>query len=301
MAQEALEGLAIRPDGVYVDATFGGGGHAGLILQQLGGKGRLIAFDQDEDAQRNVPEDVRLEFVPHNFRYLKKFLRLCGIRAVDGILADLGVSSHQLDEATRGFSFRFDHFLDMRMNQQAELTAAKVLNTYSQEALQDIFSRYGELRNARTLSEVLVAERAHREIKTIGDLLSIAEPLIRGHRHRYLAQLFQALRIEVNDEMGALKDFLDQCLEVLKPDGRLVVITYHSVEDRMVKHAMKTGNVEGNAEQDFYGHIFRPYHLITKKALEPGPEEIRSNPRARSAKLRIAARTSEQRIDNQNA
>lgn len=295
MAREALEGLAIRSEGIYVDATFGGGGHARMLLEQLGDKGRLIAFDQDEDARRNLPADRRLEFVPNNFRFLKKYLRVLGIASVDGILADLGVSSHQLDEASRGFSFRFEHLLDMRMNSQADLTAAQVLNTYTQEDLQALFSAYGELRNSRTLAEAIVAERRHRELRTISDLVGIADPLVRGNRHRYLAQLFQALRIEVNDEMGALKDFLDQCIEVLRPGGRLVVIAYHSIEDRMVKHSMKCGNIDGVPESDFYGRIFRPYHLITKKALPPSAQEIRSNPRARSARLRIAARTEEGR------
>ena len=296
MARESLEGLAIRSEGTYVDATFGGGGHAGMILNQLGDKGRLIAFDQDEDARRNLPSDARLEFVPNNFRFLKKYLRVFGVTEVDGILADLGVSSHQLDEASRGFSFRFEHLLDMRMNAQADLTAAKVLNTYTQEDLQAIFSQYGELRNSRTLAEAVVAERRHREFRTISDLVGVAESLVRGNRHRYLAQLFQALRIEVNDEMGALKDFLDQCVEVLRPGGRLVVIAYHSVEDRMVKHSMKCGNIDGVPESDFYGRIFRPYHIITKKALQPDNQEIRRNPRARSARLRIAVRTDEGRI-----
>jgi 16S rRNA (cytosine1402-N4)-methyltransferase len=294
MAREALEGLSIRPDGVYVDVTFGGGGHSRLILGQLGTKGRLIAFDQDEDARRNLFPDGRLEFIPHNFRYLKKFLRVSGISAVDGILADLGVSSHQLDEASRGFSFRFDHALDMRMTAQGELTAAQVLNTYPAERLQAILSAYGELRNSRTLAEAIVAERGHRELRTIADLVGIAEPLIRGNRHRYLAQLFQALRIEVNDEIGALRDFLGQAIDVLRPGGRLVVIAYHSVEDRMVKHSMKTGNTDGRAESDFFGHIYRPYRIITKKAIQPGDAELRSNPRSRSAKLRIAERTDEQ-------
>ncbi len=295
MAREALEGLAIRSEGTYVDATFGGGGHARMILEHLGDKGRLIAFDQDEDARGNLPTDRRLEFVPNNFRFLKKYLRVLGIASVDGILADLGVSSHQLDEASRGFSFRFEHLLDMRMNTQADLTAAQVLNTYTQEDLQTIFSTYGELRNSKTLAEAVVAGRRHRELRTISDLVGIAEPLVRGNRHRYLAQLFQALRIEVNDEMGALKDFLDQCIEVLRPGGRLVVIAYHSIEDRMVKHFMKCGNIDGEPESDFYGHIFRPYHIITKKALQPDAQETRRNPRARSARLRIAARTEEGR------
>ena len=297
MAREALEGLAIKPEGIYVDATFGGGGHARMILEQLGDKGRLIAFDQDEDARRNLPADSRLEFVPNNFRFLKKYLRVLGVAAVDGILADLGVSSHQLDEASRGFSFRFEHLLDMRMNTQADLTAAQVLNTYTQDDLQAIFSEYGELRNSKTLAEAIVSGRRHRELRTISDLIGIAEPLVRGNRHRYLAQLFQALRIEVNDEMGALQDFLDQCIEVLRPGGRLVVIAYHSIEDRMVKYSMKCGNTDGVPESDFYGHIFRPYQMITKKALQPDPQEIRTNPRSRSARLRIAARTEEGRTD----
>ncbi len=288
MAEEALQGLSIHPDGVYVDATFGGGGHSRLILNALSGKGRLIAFDQDEDAKANLPQDGRLEFVPHNFRLLRKFCRLAGVKAVDGILADLGVSSHQLDEGTRGFSYRFDHLLDMRMNQLEPRTAATVLNTYSPEDLQELFSAYGEVRNARSLAMRIASERSHREIKTVGDLLSIAEPLVRGHRQRYLSQVFQALRIEVNDEMGALTEFLEQSLEVLKPGGRLVVIAYHSLEDRLVKHFLKTGNGDGEIEQDDFGHIYRPFQVITKKALEPSPEEIERNPRSRSAKLRIA-------------
>lgn len=288
MAAEALEGLRIAPDGVYVDATFGGGGHAGLILSALNDKGRLVAFDQDADAAANVPQDERLEFVPHNFRHLKKFLRLLGHKTVDGILADLGVSSHQFDEGSRGFSFRFDHLLDMRMNRNEEKTAAQVLNTYSADELQTMFSTYGEVRNARSLAQQIVAARSHREIKTVADFLTILDPLVRGQRQRYLAQAFQALRIEVNDEMGVLKAFLEQTLEVLKPGGRLVVIAYHSLEDRLIKQFMKTGDVEGVLEQDFYGHIKRPFVLITKKALEPSAAEIERNPRARSAKLRIA-------------
>jgi 16S rRNA (cytosine1402-N4)-methyltransferase len=295
MAAESLEGLAIRPAGVYVDATFGGGGHSRLILQQLGDKGRLIAFDQDEDAVRNVPGDARLTFVPHNFRFLKRFLKLYGIKAADGILADLGVSSHQLDEAERGFAYRFDAGLDMRMNRQQERTAADVLNTYSAEALQRLFSEYGEVRNARTLAQRLVQERQSRSIDTVANLLAVVEPLIRGKRERYLAQLFQALRIEVNDEMGALADFLAQSLEALRPGGRLVVIAYHSVEDRLVKNFLKTGNIHGTPERDFYGNIYRPFRILTKKALQASPEEIAENPRARSARLRIA-----ERLQNEN-
>lgn len=292
MAGESLEGLAVRPDGIYVDATFGGGGHAALILGQLGAAGRLIAFDQDEDAAANLPDDPRLTFVPHNFRFLKRFLKLYGIGSgtVDGILADLGVSSHQLDEAERGFSYRFDAELDMRMNRQQERTAAQIVNTYSAEALQHLFSEYGEVRNARTLARRLVEERQLRSIDTVGNLLSVVEPLIRGKRERYLAQLFQALRIEVNDEMGALTDFLTQSLEALRIGGRLVVIAYHSVEDRFVKHFLKTGNIEGKPERDFYGNIYRPFRLLTKKALPASSEEIAENPRARSARLRIGER-----------
>lgn len=297
MATESLEGLAVRPEGVYVDATFGGGGHSRLMLQQLGDKGRLIAFDQDEDAARNVPDDARMTFVPHNFRFLKRFLKLYGIKAVDGILADLGVSSHQLDEAERGFSYRFDAGLDMRMNRQQERTAADVINTYSAEALQRLFSEYGEVRNARTLAQRLVEERQSRSIDTVANLLAVVEPLIRGKRERYLAQLFQALRIEVNDEMGVLADFLEQSLEVLRPGGRLVVIAYHSVEDRLVKNFLKTGNINGTPERDFYGNIYRPFRLLTKKALQASSEEIADNPRARSARLRIGERLHSEQDD----
>lgn len=287
MARECIEGLAVQPGGVYVDATFGGGGHSRRILEQLGEKGRLIGFDQDEDAAENVPEDPRLTFVPHNFRFLKRFLKLYGIKAIDGVLADLGVSSHQLDEASRGFSYRYDADLDMRMNRQQERTAAQVINTYPEEELQGLFSEYGEVRNARTLAGRLVKERQTRPIRTIGNLLSVIDPLVRGKRERYLAQVFQALRIEVNDEMEALRDFLEQSLELLKPGGRLVIIAYHSIEDRLVKNFLKTGNVHGKVRRDFYGNIYRPFRLIVKGE-GPGEEEIAENPRARSARLRVA-------------
>lgn len=300
MAREALEALAIDPEGTYVDATFGGGGHAKMILGQLGGKGRLIAFDQDEDAQRNLPEDPRLTFVASNFRHLKRFLRLHRVEAVDGILADLGVSSHQLDEPGRGFSYRFDSLLDMRMNKEETTTAASILNTYSAEKLQEVFSRFGEIRNARSLAQRVVSERASRELRSIGDLLAVADPLVRGHRPRYLSQLFQALRIEVNDEMGALESFLDQTLDVLSPGGRLVILTYHSLEDRMVKNFLRSGNVEGEVEQDFYGNIYRPFRLITPKPVEPGADEIERNPRARSARLRCGERLEEQEIQEKD-
>ena len=287
LASESIEALAIRPGGTYVDATFGGGGHSRLILNELGAEGRLLGFDQDEDALANILEDGRFTFVHHNFRFLKRFLRLHRIQEVDGILADLGVSSHQLDVAERGFSYRFDAALDMRMNQQQEKTAATLVNTYDAEALQELFSNYGEVRNARTLAQRIVEERRHRPIETIGAFLAVVEPVIRGHRARYLSQAFQALRIEVNDEMGALQEFLEQSLEVLKPGGRLAVITYHSIEDRMVKNFLKAGNFEGRQEKDFYGNIQRPFKVISRKAIVPSEEEVQQNPRARSAKLRI--------------
>ncbi|MEQ8702324.1 MAG: 16S rRNA (cytosine(1402)-N(4))-methyltransferase RsmH [Phaeodactylibacter sp.] len=287
MAQACIDGLITDPEGTYVDATFGGGGHSRLILDHLGEGGKLVGFDQDEDALGNVPEDDRFIFVQHNFRFLKRFLKLHRIRQVDGILADLGVSSHQLDVPERGFSFRFDAPLDMRMNQQQDETAASLLQRLNAEDLQDILGRFGEVRNAKTLAEQLVAEQRVKPIETIGEFLTVVDPLVRGNRARYLAQVFQALRIAVNDEMGALEDFLQQCLEVLRPGGRLVVMAYHSLEDRMVKHFLKTGNVEGVQEKDFYGNIHRPFKVLTKKAVVPAKEEIERNSRARSAKLRI--------------
>jgi 16S rRNA (cytosine1402-N4)-methyltransferase len=290
MAQPCIDGLVTNPNGVYVDATFGGGGHSQLILEHLGEQGKLLGFDQDEDALANVPEDDRFIFVQHNFRFLKRFLKLHRIREVDGIMADLGVSSHQLDVPERGFSFRFDAPLDMRMNQQQEETAASLLQRLTVEELQDILSRFGEVRNAKTLAEQLVAEQRVKPIETIGAFLAVVDPLVRGNRARYLAQVFQALRIAVNDEMGALEDFLNQCLEVLKPGGRLVVLSYHSLEDRMVKHFLKTGNVEGVQEKDFYGNINRPFKILTRKAELPTEEEIERNSRARSAKLRVGER-----------
>jgi 16S rRNA (cytosine1402-N4)-methyltransferase len=287
MPKESLEGLAIAENGVFVDATFGGGGHSRLILDALGDKGRLLGFDQDKDALANVPEDERFTFVQHNFRFLRRFLKLYGIRQVDGILADLGVSSHQLDEGSRGFSYRFDHELDMRMNQSDGVTAADLLNTYSEEELVRIFSEYGEVRNSKTLAAGIVQARQGKSIRTVGDFLSTIDPLIRGSRRKYLSQVFQALRIEVNDEIGALEEFLEQSLEVLKPGGRLVVISYHSLEDRLAKNFLRSGNLKGEQEKDFYGNIYRPFKVITRKALLPAPAEIETNPRARSAKLRV--------------
>ena len=287
LAEECIEALAIQPAGIYVDATFGGGGHSTLILNELSDNGRLLGFDQDEDAMSNIPDNASFTFVHHNFRYLKRFLKLHGIKGVDGILADLGVSSHQLDEKERGFSHRFDSQLDMRMNQQGDQTAADVLNSYDAASLQQVFSQYGEVRNARTLALKIVESRANQPLETIGQFLDLIDPLVRGQKHRYLSQVFQALRIEVNDEMGALKDFLSQTLEVLKPGGRLVVISYHSIEDRIVKNFLRAGNVEGTINKDFYGNIEKPFKLISRKALLPSPEEIKRNPRSRSAKLRI--------------
>ena len=287
LAKESIDALNIKPKGVYVDATFGGGGHSKLILDKLDTDSRLIGFDQDEDALANVIDDDRFAFVHHNFRFLKRFLKLHGIRKVDGILADLGVSSHQLDEAERGFSYRFDAKLDMRMNQQSGENAADLLNTLNAEALQNLFSLYGEVRNSKMLASAIVAKRQASSIRTIGDFLAVLDPLIRGQRNRYLAQVFQALRIAVNDEMGALADFFQQAGEVLNPGGRLVVITYHSIEDRLTKRLLKTGNVEGTVEKDFYGNINKPFKVMTKKAIVPTPEEIKRNPRSRSAKLRI--------------
>lgn len=290
LAKESIEALAIKKDGVYLDATFGGGGHSRLILNELGEKGRLFAFDQDDDALRNLIDDERFTFNHHNFRYMKQFLRLHGVKQVDGILADLGVSSHQLNEAERGFSFRFEADLDMRMNRSEETTAATILKTYSADALQTLFSEYGEVRNAKSLAQKIVQDRGHRPIRTIGDLLGIIEPLVRGHKNRYLAQVFQALRIEVNDEMGALQEFLEATLEVLKPGGRLVVISFHSLEDRMVKNLLKTGNVEGEKKSDFYGKIERPFEQLFKGVITPSEDEMAKNTRARSAKMRVGIR-----------
>ncbi|MFQ5446903.1 MAG: 16S rRNA (cytosine(1402)-N(4))-methyltransferase RsmH [Saprospiraceae bacterium] len=286
LAKECLDALSVKKDGVYVDATFGGGGHSRLILKELGDDGRLYAFDQDDDALKNLPDDERLIFNHHNFRYLKRFLRLHGVRMVDGILADLGVSSHQLNEAERGFSFRFEAALDMRMNRQDAKTAADVLNTYSATDLQRVFGEYGEVRNAKTLARRIVQQRTLKPIQSTADFMLVLESLIRGQRNRYLAQAFQALRIEVNDEMGALKEFLEASVEVLKPGGCLVVLSYHSVEDRVVKNFLKTGNTAGEVKKDFFGKIERPFTLIYKGVVTPSEEELVRNPRSRSAKLR---------------
>jgi 16S rRNA (cytosine1402-N4)-methyltransferase len=288
LLQEAVDALAIKPDGIYVDATFGGGGHSREILAKLGEKGNLIGFDQDEDVTPNLIEDPRVTFHNHNFIQLKRMLRFGGVKKVDGILADLGVSSHQFDEAERGFSYRFDAPLDMRMNQLEGKTAAHILNNYDATQLQTIFSEYGEIRNSRTLAQALVQARVGKAFINISDLLAVVTPLSMGDKMRYFSQVFQALRIEVNDELGALKEFLQQALEVLKPEGRLSIITFHSLEDRIVKNFMKSGNFDGDLQTDFYGNITRPFKVITKKPIEPSNAEIKENPRARSAKLRIA-------------
>lgn len=289
LLKESVDGMNIRPGETYVDVTFGGGGHSREILSRLEKGGRLLGFDQDEDAERNIVNDPHFTFVRSNFRYLHNFLRYHEIEKVDAILADLGVSSHHFDDSERGFSFRFDGALDMRMNKRAGLTAADVLNTYDEERLADLFYLYGELKNSRKLASVIVKSRASRQIKTIGEFLEIIKPLFgREREKKELAKVFQALRIEVNQEMEALKEMLLAATEALKPGGRLVVITYHSLEDRMVKNIMKTGNVEGKATQDFFGNLQTPFKLVNNKVIVPNEEEIERNPRSRSAKLRIA-------------
>jgi len=288
MLKETIEGLAIKPDGIYVDATYGGGGHAREILSHLT-TGRLIAFDQDEDALRNKTEDERCMLIHQNFRYMKNFLRLYKAMPVDGILADLGISSHQIDVPDRGFSIRYDTELDLRMDQKKSLSARYVLNTYSFERLREIFSNYGELKNAGAIAGLIVKGRQEQEIVTVNqfrDQLASCTP--RGKENQFFARIFQALRIEVNDELEVLKEFLKQCNEMLKPGGRLVVIAYHSLEDRLVKNFMKTGNFEGTLSKDFYGNIEHPLQQLTRKPLEPSEEEIEINNRSRSAKLRIA-------------
>lgn len=285
----SVDGMNIRTDGIYVDVTFGGGGHSREILSRLGDGGRLLGFDQDEDAEQNIVNDPHFTFVRSNFRYLHNFLRYHGIGEVDGILADLGVSSHHFDDSERGFSFRFDGALDMRMNKRAGITAADVVNTYEEERLADMFYLYGELKNSRKLASVIVKARVGQKIGTINEFLDIIKPLFgREREKKELAKVFQALRIEVNEEMEALKEMLYAAAKALKPGGRLVVITYHSLEDRMVKNIMKTGNVEGRAEKDFFGNVQTPFRLVNNKVIVPDEAEIERNPRSRSAKLRIA-------------
>lgn len=295
LLHETIEGLDVRPDGVYVDVTFGGGGHSRRILSRLGEKGRLIAFDRDPDAARGAKEDpdfkddVRFTLVGENFRYIKNHLRFQHAVPVDGILADLGVSSHQFDTPQRGFSIRTDGPLDMRMEQEGGLTAAVVLNTYPQERLADIFYRYGEIPVARKLAFEVEKARAREEFAHTAQAAGFFKAFApRGRENKFLAMVFQALRIEVNGEMENLQEFLRQSLEVLAPGGRLAVISYHSLEDRMVKNFMRSGNLQGEIEKDFYGNNLSPFEMITRKAVVPGEDEIARNPRSRSAKLRVA-------------
>jgi len=287
MLQQCMDGLNIQPNGTYVDVTFGGGGHSKAILNQLDENGKLFAFDQDEAAQQNLIEDPRFHFIANNFKHLKKFLRLHQTKQVNGVLADLGVSSYQLNNEERGFATRFNAELDMRMSQDQDLTAFQVINEYSQKQLADTFYYYGELNNARKLASVLCEKRKALSISTTQELITAIEPWIKGKRNRYLAQLFQAIRIEVNGELTALKNMLSQSLEILVPGGRLVVMSYHSLEDRIVKNFIRSGNTEGEIQKDFYGNIFRPFKIITKKPILPSKEEIKRNPRARSASLRV--------------
>lgn len=289
LLNETIEGLNIRPDGIYVDVTYGGGGHSKEILTKLSPKGKLLGFDQDLDAIKNIVDDKRFIFVRSNFRYLKNFLRYHEIEKVDGILADLGVSSHHFDEAERGFSFRYDGELDMRMNTESTLTAAYILNNYTEEKLADVFYLYGELHNSRRIARAVVQARANEAFKSIYSFLEVLKPFFaREKEKKDMARVFQALRIEVNHEMDVLKALLEQSLEVLNPGGRLVVLTYHSLEDRLVKNFFRSGNFEGKIEKDFYGNILSPLKAINNKVIIAGDEEVRLNPRARSAKLRIA-------------
>ena len=289
LLKASVDGLDIRPDGIYVDVTFGGGGHSKEILSRLGDNGHLYSFDQDADAERNIVDDKRFTFVRSNFRYLKNWMRYHEVEQVDGILADLGVSSHHFDDETRGFSFRFDAPLDMRMNKRDGMTAADVLNDYEEERLADIFYLHGELKDSRRLAAAIVKASTAHAIRTTQDLANIVAPLLKREREKKeTAKLFQALRIEVNHEMDALKEMLLAARDVLAPGGRLSVITYHSLEDRMVKNVMKTGNTEGKACQDFFGRVETPFRLVNNKVITADEEELAANPRSRSAKLRIA-------------
>lgn len=289
MLDESLEGLDLKADGIYADMTFGGGGHSRAIVNQLGENGHLYGFDQDLDAMQGTFEDARFTFVRSNFRFLKNWMQYYNVEGLDGILADLGVSSHHFDEGERGFSFRYDAPLDMRMNQAAKLTAAKIVNEYSEEQLADIFYLYGEMKNSRKLASTIAKTRKENEIKTTGQLADLLRPLLgRDREKKDMAKVFQALRIEVNGEMKALRQMLASAIEVLKPGGRLVVLTYHSLEDRMVKNIMKSGNIEGKTEQDFFGNLLSPLRPVKKGVLTPSAAEQQENPRSRSAKLRIA-------------
>ncbi|MGD9558937.1 MAG: 16S rRNA (cytosine(1402)-N(4))-methyltransferase RsmH [Mangrovibacterium sp.] len=288
LLKECIDGLTIRPDGDYADVTFGGGGHSREILRKLDA-GRLFAFDQDEDAAANIPDDPRCCFIRHNFKYLRNFMHYFGVEQLDGILADLGVSFHDFDQAERGFSFRFSGELDMRMNRNAGKTAAEIVNTYPEEELVRIFREYGEIENARRLVKDLVSARQAHPVRTTGEFLeAIAGSVARKNETQYLAKVFQALRIETNNELDALKELLIQSAQLLRPGGRLVVITYHSLEDRLVKNFIRSGNFEGKLEKDFYGQVARVFTAVNRKVIIPDEEETARNPRSRSAKLRIA-------------
>lgn len=289
LCDQTIDLLQINPEGTYVDVTFGGGGHSRAIMRRLGEVGRLLGFDQDMDAYNNRIDDARFIFVRSNFRYLSNFLRYHAIDGVDGILADLGVSSHHFDDQTRGFSFRFDGNLDMRMNQHAGKSAADVVNTYSEEALADVFYLYGELKSARKIARAIVNNRSKSAITEVQDLLRVLQPYVgRDKEKKELAQIFQALRIEVNDEMVALQKLLQSSLEALKPGGRMAVLTYHSLEDRLVKNFFRSGNLEGKIEKDFYGNVLSPWKLVNNKVIVADEQELNQNPRSRSAKLRVA-------------
>lgn len=289
LLHESVDGLDIKSDGIYVDVTFGGGGHSKEILTRLGKRGHLYSFDQDADAENNIVDDRRFTFVRSNFRYLRNWLRYYQIEEIDGLLADLGVSSHHFDDETRGFSFRFDAPLDMRMNKRAGKTAADIINEYDEGKLADIFYLYGEMKNSRRIANAIATYRQQQRISTTGDLIAATEKLMRSEKEKKdLARLFQALRIEVNHEMDALRDMLNGASQVLKKGGRLSIITYHSLEDRIVKNTMKAGNAEGKIEQDFFGRVSSPFRLINNKVITPDEQELQNNPRSRSAKLRIA-------------
>jgi len=298
LLQESIDGLDIKPDGVYVDVTFGGGGHSREILRRLGKNGHLYSFDQDEDAERNILDDDRFTFVRSNFRYLRNWMRYYDVEQIDGLLADLGVSSHHFDDETRGFSFRFDAPLDMRMNKRAGMTAAEILSTYDEAQLADIFYLYGELKNARKIAAGIVRARSEKAVSTTGDLLQVTEQFFpREREKKETAKLFQALRIEVNHEMDALKEMLNGACGLLRKEGRLSVITYHSLEDRIVKNFMKAGNAEGKVKQDFFGRIEAPFRQVSSKVIVPDDDEQQRNPRSRSAKLRIGVKSEKVKSD----
>lgn len=289
LLHEVIEGLNINPSGIYVDCTFGGGGHSRAILEKLGEDGKLVAFDQDADAKQNLPDDPRVVFVPHNFRYIQRFLRLNGIKEVDGLLADLGVSSHQFDEADRGFSIRFDAALDMRMDQRQEKTAADILNTYSEAQLHKLFEQYGEVTNSKTLAKTIVEKRKIAQLHTIENFKNAVSDIVKGNPNKYFAQVFQALRMEVNDETGALRELLEQIPGVLKSGGRAAIITFHSIEDRLVKVFFKNGTFEEEEENPFVmTEKVSQLKLVNKKPIVASAEEQKRNSRSRSAKLRVA-------------